>query len=512
MINKIRNYGLIFSCCMSLAACYSDDGNYDYISLPDIKLEVQDIVATQFKTLELPVEVDLDGMSEEDYEFYWRIWPNTIGGIDKQKTICYTKELSYKVDEMPGLYVLLLTCHNKKTNVDVYKEISLSVQGTITEGWLVLNERSGKTDFDLIMSPYFSNKVEQDDIIRDLYESVNGEPLEGRGVKIGSYLSLGRYQYVTVLTDQGGARLDAITMQRAFDIKNLIRDGKPYRPQNYLYWNYYWSPGRYGYDAIISDGRFYEYSPIGGAGFNYYTEPILKNGMTYKASPYAPKWYDYHQGLIFDELRGGFIEIEQNSWILKEMPAPQPGQLFDWTHLNGTLLYMDTGFNNYEYGLIKDWNTHKMTLYSFNFDSNTNIAKGMYAADNCPELENALFYAVGSRGPLFFYATEQDVYLYDYSGSNTAKKVYSLPAAMNSDRKITGMKILKPYVDRYVVNHPYDNKVMVLSTYSEDTKEGKVYMYYINEGNGTFDLSSEKIFGGFGEILDMDFNWAKYGS
>ena len=37
-------------------------------------------------------------------------------------------------------------------------------------------------------------------------------------------------------------------------------------------------------------------------------------------------------------------------------------------------------------------------------------------------------------------------------------------------------------------------------------------MYYVNPGNGAIDISSEKIFGGFGEILDMDYNFPKYGS
>ncbi len=36
-------------------------------------------------------------------------------------------------------------------------------------------------------------------------------------------------------------------------------------------------------------------------------------------------------------------------------------------------------------------------------------------------------------------------------------------------------------------------------------------MYHINETNGTIDISSEKTFEGFGEILDMEYNYPKYG-
>ena len=170
---------------------------------------------------------------------------------------------------------------------------------------------------------------------------------------------------------------------------------------------------------------------------------------------------------------------------------------------------MDTGFNNYEYGLFKDWNTHKNILYTFNFDKKKNIDKGMYYADNCPELNNAKYFAVGNLGPIFYYATDKDIYQYDYAGTNTGKKVYSL---VNNQEKITGIKILKPCVDRFIKTHPYNNKVLFVSTYNEILKEGKVYMYYINVSNGTIDVSSEKVFSGFGKIIDMEYNFPKYGS
>ena len=168
---------------------------------------------------------------------------------------------------------------------------------------------------------------------------------------------------------------------------------------------------------------------------------------------------------------------------------------------------METGYDNYEYGLFEDWTTHKLTLCVFNFDTSPNIAVNMYSADNCPELQDARYYAVGSLGPLFLYATDRDIYRYNYNGTNRGEKIYTLT---DPDEKITGMKIFKPCIDRFIPSHPYNNKVLIFSTYNANKKEGKVYMYYINEVNGTIDISSEKVFGGFGEILDMEYNYPKY--
>lgn len=506
----IRNI-LFAGMLASLASCYKDDGNYDYITLPDVKIEMdKQFYADQFSELEIPVSINLDGDAEADYEYTWRLWSDEIKRADYKKTISNDKDLKFQVNELAGSYTLTFTAHNKRTNVDTYKQATLVVQGAITEGWMVLQEKDGKTDFDLIMTPFFSKRVQEDKIFHDLYQSVNGEQLEGRGVKIGSQNCFNRYQFVTVLTDKGGARLYAETMQKAFDMSSLITDGKPWKPENYIFWHYWWSPGRYAYDAIISDGRFYEYTPMETMGikFTSYTEPILKDGRTYKSAKYAPRLFDYKQGIIFDELQGGFVSIEKNTYVLGDMPDAT-GQMFDWNHMNGSLKYIDTGQGKKEYGVIEDWDTHKKTLYCFNFDTKKNIAAGMYAMDNCPEIDDAQYYAVGERGPVFYYATDRNVYLYDYSGTNTARVAYTLE---NSAEKITGMKLLKPCVyisSRVMSSHDYDNKVLILSTYNADTKEGKVYMFYVNEGNGTIDSASQKVFGGFGEILDMDYNWPK---
>ncbi len=488
---------------LTLSGCYRDKGNYDYIHLPDIKIEAEDVVyATQFDTLKLPVTVNWDNAYEGEYEFDWRIWSNEVGGNRHRKNIASTKDLTYVVKEIPGSYSLVLTCRNKRTEVNTYKHMTLAVQGSITEGWLVLREKDGETDFDLIMTPFISQRTEKDKILYGLYESVNGEKLAGKGIKIKNYFALGRYQYVTVLTDRGGVRLSAVTMQKTFDIATLMLDRKPLKPENYFFFDYYWCLGR-GNEILISDGRYY-INALLGDGF---TEPILTNGETYKASPYGPRRLWTFAGMIYDEAKGRFLGIDRN--MVAHRLSEADGRLFDWNNMHGSLLYMEVGFKNYDYALIEDWNTRKKTLYVLNFDKKKDFDVAMYPADNCPELDKAVCYAAGMRGNVFFYATEKNIYLYDYAGTNTGKKVYTLAS---ESEKITGMKILKPCVDRFIKSHPYDNKVLVFSTYDEIKKEGKVYMYYFNESNGALDISSEKVFGGFGKISDMEYNFAKYGS
>lgn len=502
-MKKIIYIALVVSLLLDLVSCYDDTGNYDYHALPGIKIEGdKQLYAKQFDTLKVSVDIDLAGQSENDYDFSWRIWSNTILGTSNQKIISKEKNLNYVMGEQPGSYTLTFTCQNIKTGVKIYKQIELMVHGAITEGWMVLHEKGGVTDFSIIMSPFFSERVDKDQVISDMYKTANNEDLQGHGVKIGSYFAIGRYQHITILTDQGGVRLNHETMQRTYDINTLMLDKKPLKPENYYFFSYYWCLGK-GNEVIISDGRFYE-NAILGSGF---TEPVNRLGESYKASPYGGKWIWTFAGIIYDELKGRFLAVDKNQ-NLGPLPTAE-GRQFDWNNLHGTLKYMDTGFGNYEYALIEDWNTHKLTLYVMNFDITNNFDVAKYDASQCPEMDKAKYYAIGNRGNVFYYANNRDIYLYDYAGPNTGRKVYSLA---NTSEIITGVKLLKPCIDRYIKKHPYDNKVLVISTFNASTREGKIYMYYVNESNGSIDMSSEKIFTGFGEILDMDYNYPKYGS
>ena len=71
-MKKIINLLFIIPLLVTLASCYEDKGNYDYINLPDIAIKAKDTVnVTQLHTLEIPADVNLNGEAETDYEIYF---------------------------------------------------------------------------------------------------------------------------------------------------------------------------------------------------------------------------------------------------------------------------------------------------------------------------------------------------------------------------------------------------------------------------------------------------------
>jgi hypothetical protein len=132
---------------------------------------------------------------------------------------------------------------------------------------------------------------------------------------------------------------------------------------------------------------------------------------------------------------------------------------------------------------------------------------------NNPEIAQSKYYTCSSSENVLFYATDNNVYATSLAvdGSSTAVLRYS---AKNGD-KITGMQIHRMQGNMFLPSlvDPFDftkktsfasaNRLIVLSTYNEGTKEGKIITIPIETlGVGGLVSNSQYIntYGGFGKI------------
>lgn len=503
-MKKISKYITLWVLVIGSVSCFEDKGNYDYIELPEV--EITDVAETygitQFDTLRITPHLKLENGSEKDYDYLWRIW-STAGGA-KMITMSEKQELEYWVAELPGTYKINLTVTERSTGLQTTYDTQLTVSSVFTEGWMVLHEKNGKTDFDMITDRFFVNRMLEKDVIhRNVYEMSHGEPFPGKIVKLGSFW-FPRTHWVYLFTENGGLRLSGSTMQSVTDLPNLFAGDIPdLHPEGYGFIYYNSSMGK-GSEVLVSNGHFY-IKPQWGSLF---VEPVCQDGLTYYAAPFVARKMQWNfVSVIYDELQARFLQVNQQIMLVNPFPSTATGA-FDVNHMNADMCFLSTGFNGCEYAVMKDRTTGEYALCVLDFMSaDNNFAKARYSMNGWPEINEVIDYAVGARGNVFYYCTDRTVYLNNMD-ANPAKECLTVPEG----EKITSMRLLKPNEHGYMTTHPYDSKVLIVATWRESDQEGKVYMYYVNETDGEVDLSSVKVFLGFGKIIDMEYNWAQYGA
>ncbi len=506
MRNKI--YLLLGIFCL-LVSCYKDKGSYDYIELPEVTIgNIKDSYdIAQLDTLILSPEIITAGdqYSSEDWSYTWRLYPgkNNIDTVGKERV------LSYRFIEEPGVYHIYFTAINGQTDLKYSKDIVINLAGVYMDSWMVLYEKDGDCDFDLLNDRFFTKYDQDKDIyFRGLYTMTHGHAFPGKPVKIAPYFYPWT-QYDYIFSEQGGERLSVTSMETLQDMNNFLLGGEglPFEGYNFTYQTSWMS----GIEILFAGERIF-ITNRGTSAKDGFVEPICRDGLTYRAAPFAARQVKYTLGTVFyDEENCRFLEIRgsQNIFVVQEI-VDGTGNKFSLNNMDATMVFMDNGFNQNEYAVMRNRTTGNYTLYVLSFYNEERYSEAKYEMMQCPDIENAVSYAVGSRGEVFYYATLDNVYLYDYKVNNKADVcIHNLNLA--AEETITCLRIFRPN-DYAWMNHKYDNKVLFVATYNSSTEKGKIYMYYIDESNGKVDENSVKTIEVDGKIKDMAYHYGVYGS
>lgn len=507
MKNKI--YLLLGFFCLLLMSCYKDKGNYDYTELPEVSIEnIKDSYSiAQLDTLVLSPEIITEDnlYNDDDWYYIWRIYPkeNSIDTIGQERI------LSYYFKEDPGVYHIYFTAINKQTELKYSKDIEINLAGVYMDSWMVLYEKNGECDFDLLNDRFFTKYDQNKDIYyKGVYKMIHGNAFPGKPVKIAPYY-YPYTQYNYIFSDQGGERLSVTSMETLQDMSNFLLGGKGLPFKGYCFT--YKTSGLSGIEILFAGERIFM-STRGTGSQDGFTEPICRNGLTYRAAPFAARRVRFPMGTAFyDEEHCRFLEVSGsgNTFVIQEI-ADTPDNKFSLNNMDATMVFMDNGFNQNEYAVMRNRTTGIYSLYALSFYNANRYAEAKYEMTQCPDIEHAISYAVGSRAEVFYYATPDNVYLYDYKVNNKADIcIHNLN--LSAEEEITCLRIFRPN-EYYAMEHKYDNKVLFVATYNSNTDKGKIYMYYINESNGNVDENSIKTIEVEGKIKDMAYHYGVYGS
>jgi hypothetical protein len=242
---------------------------------------------------------------ESRYEYYWTAFDAnyTIGkGNRKPDTLGKTKDLDYAMMLNPGPYILVFNLKDKETGVTKLFNANMTVSTLNMNGWYLLKDNNGKTDFD-----FFHSLGRIDNWIA-FYN--DGKSLEGAAIKAVftntfkmSLTSQDIFAAFAVLTGTDAAiyRIDNGKVMRTFDDMFFTK------PANRRLQSVF-QPSATTNLGLVNDGQAY----------------VMQKGTLFTSLPYTPAKLSSvtavgAMDLAFDEASKSLVII--NSFNFQAVPA-----------------------------------------------------------------------------------------------------------------------------------------------------------------------------------------------
>jgi hypothetical protein len=197
LTGRIAKFGLLLGLLLTQFSCYKDLGNYDYKELDTVVIDTADLgmldtySVSRYENIILEPSVYFNGSrvtdaSDVPLDYFWTIGTVGTGAgvIYRLDTLATTIKLDAPIVQPAGSWTLMLVAKHRETNIETYMKFNVTIEESITDGWMVLYERNGNTDIGLIANNRVKKGYTEDTerLFLDAYSSSNGEPLNGKPV------------------------------------------------------------------------------------------------------------------------------------------------------------------------------------------------------------------------------------------------------------------------------------------------------------------------------------------
>jgi hypothetical protein len=502
-------YAGLFAACAAgtLASCYDDEGNYDYKELDEVTISTEgtDIqeayVLDRYDTLSIAPDVYYNGKkvssdSDAPLDYLWTMYSVASGvGIDYTiDTLATTRALDAEISRVAGSYYVQLTVTNREDGIESYFRTTLSVEESITAGWMMLYERAdqpGKSDVGLVVNPLVKKNIIKNKEFWNLYSASNGAPLEGTPVRL---------LHETIPLGSGGTPRIATTKEFV-----SVNNGDFVKIQDWADF-FYSAPakGNISYfgcnkttgmsETLIVDNTLYTLIGNTSTGVGYFGVPKQDGGLNVgELAPWCSNMPRNLEAVVYDQTNGRFLFIPTSGTTFKQFGNQSEAAKFDVNNTDGMkLLYGDWGASFRDYLLFSKGNSRYLGVANFYTANATlaNIGVGFYDVSDSPEIQNATAFAASYVGQYVYYSAGNKVYDLAYSSGSAATAIWTAPSA---DETVTAIATQKYYFSTLLLYGmvPNSGKVLHIATWNDKTQEGKLYEYAINSASGTIDASGE---------------------
>ncbi|SMO33655.1 PKD-like family lipoprotein [Solitalea koreensis] len=501
-------------------SCIKDMTNMDVKPVAQIVIDTTGMGLTtsyttfQGDSLKIKIKVNKTGTSNDNLKYEWGI--NTYGGY--KRIVGVGRNLETKITEAPGSFVLIYTVTDTTTNQKAFFTWNLAVNSAYGSGLIVVDTRDDiNSDYNLIMGFNFTPGMgdSESKIFRNLYSGANSKKIEGI-VKDVSYERYTTSRFLTSITDKSIIRVDPLSYQFTMrDNQCFLLPPEKISP-NKIQSTQQTNPHEY----IVNDGKVhYRYTSTAPFGYRFLGDNLDYSckeicGLQLPTSSTAA-------AVLYDEKNNRFLltpTITSSSGTLTSFPAVDNSGVapaFDPRNMgNKTCLHLEEGQNKRVLAIMKSRDAAQYFVYQVLLAPlNGKMGYSLHDITNNPEINNSKYYTCSQSENVLFYATDNKVYATTLlAGGGTDA---SLRYTVESGEKITGMRmhIMQGNINLPSLVNPLDftqrqtmpaaNRMLILSTYNEATKNGKIItipLQTLGVGGLVTDPLYIKTYSGFGRI------------
>lgn len=532
---------LLISLVLNLAAsCYDDKGNYDYHELEVVRIDTagagfqSEYAIMRFDVLTLEPNIYFEGKqvtadNQAPLDYLWTIFSATSGSGSSAviDTIGRERILNAPITRTGGNYYVQLVVTNRHDGIRQFFRVPVAVSEVFDGGWMVFYERAdqpGTSDLALIYNPWTKLNANYNRYYTNLYETTNGEPLQGHPIRcfdIAVSLASGN-NYVGLCTDHTLVGVSENGIEKALEFNEFFHEApSTMRPTWY---------GQHGSgvmsgqssEVLFNDNTIYtntySFSATEGRTTRFGV-PKFADGLGELAPWNAEIPNTLNYGIVvYDQTNQCFRYAAYNSAQLEYFGEQDPSAAaFDINHTGMTLLMADwgkgtsqgVGLRPYDYILMAKGESRYLavTNFSSSYPADNNIGLGLYPMDDlCPDIANATSMAASHVGNFIYYTAGNTLYNFAYDSRLPATVAWTAPEG----EELTCVRIMKYYhgtIYGYGMVPSSDNLVHI-ATWNPETEEGHVYEYLINPASGILNSSECYDYPIPGKVKDMAWKFS----
>lgn len=468
-------------------ACLEDKGNYDYVDLLEFRVDTagvnQRLSVQQFNTLQVPSHLVYAG-NKSELTFTWSLYKSGTGQNDNPSTLLATTEdFNQQVTAKPGTYVLEFVAKNTNTGEIAGNRYSLTIESVVGIGLLVLYDKGGQADIDIVRTPVLNTALTNTSVTRNSYTKVNTSLIKGQPRQL-AYTS----NYTYLLTDKTAIRLSNEDLTQLDDFNSMF-----FNPPSVESPTYYMLRNN---EILINDGQVYFIALGNDNGKHYFPEPKIMQGDTYYAELGTTVLGS--GPFCFDSKGHRFIWC--GLWSGEFLPCTDTKLL----NINRDITALYVGFRPdtngvNAYGFFKDpSDSSKRSLMVIEATVNSSASKLLADIDisGCPEANEMQDIMTTTNSPMFYYRSNKSVYVCPISIDQAVCVPPTAPLfTCGANETITDIQLLN------------GNKILAIATWNGS--EGKLQLFNTDIASGATDSTPLETFTGFGKIVDIQYKNAQ---